>query len=780
MRLRPGTYLQDRYEILEQIGSGGMSVVYKAKCHKLNRLVAIKVLKDEFCSDSTFVSKFKMEAQSAAGLSHPNIVSVYDVIDEGRLHYIVMELIEGITLKSYITRKGRLEIRESIGIAIQVAQGIAAAHEQHIIHRDIKPQNMIISRDGKVKVADFGIARAVSAQTLSSAAMGSVHYISPEQARGGFSDERSDIYSLGITMYEMVTGRLPFEGENTVAIALAHLEDAMVPPKVYNPEIPASLERIILKCTEKKPERRYSCANEVIAALRRSLLSSDENLSAGEDRGRGYQGEGRSADQDSLQSPVDSSTIVISSQDIQEIKERNSQPLEKELTRNLAVEFEREMAATDRQDGGRKMGDHLKAERQREEHLKAERQRDERQKADYQREEHLKAERQWDDRQKADRRKMARRRDRDEDDVNPYIERLLAGAGVLMAVVIVAVLIIVVSKLGGAFRFGTSGTESSSGITVGSETESALSDTEIYMPDLRNLPEDLAENQLKESFITMKRTYAFFDDVEKGRIASQDPAPETVVLKGSSVNVVISNGSDKLDITSFGIDNLDGTTAKKFLENRNLVVEITEEESADVEKGKVLRYEPEQVAEGGVVTLYVSSGPHVDKVAVPQLAGKSEEEAIALLAEAGLTPGETSQASSDTVPKGHIISQSGGEEGQIEVGGQIGYVVSSGPEVKHQRYVASIDEVYDVSSLIGPGAGGTNVSVMVRLRQGSDDNPVYKVLMEEKLVSGDVLLPISFTSIESINGTDQGSVEVLDVATGAILKSYPLTFFPMD
>ena len=202
MILRPGTFLQDRYEILEQIGSGGMSVVYKAKCHKLNRLVAIKVLKEEFCNDSNFVSKFKMEAQSAAGLSHPNIVSVYDVIDEGKLHYIVMELIEGITLKSYIQKKGRLEVKETIGIAIQVAQGIAAAHEQHIIHRDIKPQNMIISKDGKVKVADFGIARAVSAQTMTSSAMGSVHYISPEQAKGAWVDDRSDLYSLGVVMPE--------------------------------------------------------------------------------------------------------------------------------------------------------------------------------------------------------------------------------------------------------------------------------------------------------------------------------------------------------------------------------------------------------------------------------------------------------------------------------------------------------------------------------------------------------------------------------------------------
>lgn len=321
MILRPGTFLQDRYEILEQIGSGGMSVVYKAKCHKLNRLVAIKVLKEEFCNDSSFVSKFKMEAQSAAGLSHPNIVSVYDVIDEGKLHYIVMELIEGITLKSYIQKKGRLEIKETIGIAIQVAQGIAAAHEQHIIHRDIKPQNMIISRDGKVKVADFGIARAVSAQTMTSSAMGSVHYISPEQARGGFSDERSDIYSLGVTMYEMVTGRVPFDGDNTVAIALAHLEDAVVPPSVYNPEIPMSLERIILTCMEKKPERRYRSAQEVITDLRAALIWPAS--------------EGGNRPADAEERALNGETVQISSEQLSQIKQfRRPERMEQEHREN--------------------------------------------------------------------------------------------------------------------------------------------------------------------------------------------------------------------------------------------------------------------------------------------------------------------------------------------------------------------------------------------------------------------------------------------------------------
>ncbi len=220
-----GMLICDRYEIIEKVGTGGMADVYKAKDHRLNRYVAVKVLKQEFSTDTKFVTKFRAEAQSVAGLSHSNIVGVYDVGEEDGLYYIVMELVEGITLKKYIERKGRLDIREAIGISIQIAQGLEVAHDHHIIHRDIKPQNIIISKDGNVKVTDFGIAKAASSNTITSNAMGSVHYISPEQARGGFSDEKSDIYSLGITMYEMLSGKVPFTGESTVAVALAHIQE---------------------------------------------------------------------------------------------------------------------------------------------------------------------------------------------------------------------------------------------------------------------------------------------------------------------------------------------------------------------------------------------------------------------------------------------------------------------------------------------------------------------------------------------------------------------------
>ena len=245
--IREGVVIGGRYEIMDRIGTGGMADVYKATDKVLRRYVAIKVLKREFREDETFVQKFRSEAQSAAGLTHANIVNIYDVAEDRGLYYIVMELVEGITLKEYIEKKGHLTPKEAIAITMQVCAGIAAAHEHNIIHRDIKPQNIMISKEGKVKVTDFGIAKATSSNTISTNVMGSVHYTSPEQARGGFSDSKSDIYSLGITMYEMITGQLPFDGESTVTIALKHLQEDIVPPSEFVPDIPYSLEQIILK-----------------------------------------------------------------------------------------------------------------------------------------------------------------------------------------------------------------------------------------------------------------------------------------------------------------------------------------------------------------------------------------------------------------------------------------------------------------------------------------------------------------------------------------------------
>lgn len=273
--IKLGMLIGSRYEVLEKIGTGGMSDVYKAKDQKLNRFVAVKVLKQEFSENRNFVSKFRVEAQAAAGLMHPNIVNVYDVGEEDGIHYIVMELVEGITLKKYIEKKVRLTTKEAISIAIQVAMGIEAAHNNHIIHRDIKPQNIIISKEGKVKVTDFGIAKAASSNTITSNVMGSVHYTSPEQARGGFSDEKSDIYSLGVTIFEMLTGRVPFNGDTTVAIAIKHIQNPMPSMREFVPEIPQSVENIVMKCTQKSPDRRYQSMAEMITDLKHSLINPD-------------------------------------------------------------------------------------------------------------------------------------------------------------------------------------------------------------------------------------------------------------------------------------------------------------------------------------------------------------------------------------------------------------------------------------------------------------------------------------------------------------------------
>ena len=274
--IKEGVFLGKRYEILGRVGSGGMADVYKGKDHKLNRYVAIKVLKSDYRSDQVFIQKFLSEAQAAAGLMHPNVVNVYDVGQDRGLYYMVMELVEGITLKDYIQKKGKLSAKETISISIQMVTGIQAAHNRHIIHRDIKPQNIIISKEGKVKVTDFGIARATtSTQTISASVMGSVHYTSPEQARGGRVDEKSDIYSAGITMYEMITGHVPFDGDSTVSVALKHLQEEIVSPSKEVPGIPYSLECIIMKCTQKNPERRYHDCESLLLDLKRSLVDPD-------------------------------------------------------------------------------------------------------------------------------------------------------------------------------------------------------------------------------------------------------------------------------------------------------------------------------------------------------------------------------------------------------------------------------------------------------------------------------------------------------------------------
>ncbi len=703
--LRAGMFLQNRYEILELIGSGGMSDVYKARCHKLDRLVAIKVLKTELSSDTEAVSKFQMEAQAAACLSHPNIVNVYDVVDEGNLHYIVMELIEGITLKSYIIKKGRLDYQEAVGIAIQVAQGIAAAHEQHIIHRDIKPQNMIISKDGKVKVADFGIARVVTDQTQGGVAVGSVHYISPEQAKGGHSDMRSDIYSLGITIYEMVTGRLPFEGDSTVAVALAHVEEPITRPSIYEPNIPVSLENIILKCTEKKPERRYASVTEVIADLRRVLVRPDENFVT------------------MASDPVyDDNTVPISAEELR--------------TLNKAHKSYQPMGGAEEEDEEDYIGD-------------------------------------MDDDPGGNRKRGGR--------VRRGIDGFLTGMGILLAVLIVAVAILVLARLGGLFHSGgIQESTSSQAETTTAEEESTLAETEILAPDATNLPEDMAERKLKDYTLVMHVSeYVESETVEKGYVISQDPPEGTVVKKYSTVEVVVSSGNGRIDVSALKLANQRQEDAAALVRQQGLEVEVAEEYHDTVPAGIVIRYEPEEVKADGTVVLYVSLGRAPVMCPVPDLYNISEEEARQRLEEAGLNPGEVTHAFDDTIPEGCVISQSVEANVVLEEGSQVSFVVSDGPEVKPEpRRIAAISESFDLETLLGPGAAGATLRVELRLRQDGEDGSQYKTLMDAVELTGGVRLPIEYNAIEAIvPEAEYGEIEVVNADTGEVLKAYPIRFF---
>ena len=272
--------LGNRYELVEKIGGGGMALVYKARCRLLNRFVAVKILRDEFTGDEEFVKRFEVEAQSAASLSHPNIVSIYDVGNQENTYYIVMEYVDGSTLKEYITSKGSIGWKEAVKIAIQICSAIEHAHSKQIIHRDIKPQNILMTKDGIAKVTDFGIARAVTSSTITivGSTIGSVHYFSPEQARGGYIDEKSDLYSIGIVIYEMITGKMPFDGETPVAVALKHIQDKPLQPIDINEDIPKALNDLVMKAIKKEQSSRYQTASEMLQELYRVLKEPNGNF----------------------------------------------------------------------------------------------------------------------------------------------------------------------------------------------------------------------------------------------------------------------------------------------------------------------------------------------------------------------------------------------------------------------------------------------------------------------------------------------------------------------
>lgn len=673
--LIPKTVLGDRYEIIEVIGSGGMADVYKAKDHKLNRFVAIKVLKKEYASDQSFVSKFRAEAQAAAGLMHPNIVNVYDVGEEQGLYYFVMELVEGITLKHYIEKKIRLTVKEAVSIAIQVAMGIEAAHNNGIIHRDIKPQNIMISKEGKVKVADFGIAKAVSSDTITSHAMGSVHYTSPEQARGGYSDAKSDIYSIGITLFEMVTGHVPFDGETTVAIAIKHIQTDMPSPRIYVPDIPVSVEGIILKCTQKNADRRYANTSELIADLKRSLMNPNEDFVV---LNNPASSEGTKTVTDKEISEIRNYSTVVSGPtygniiptygDEDDVRVANGQrgyqyieePIDDDDdfdvfdsrrnqrapgSRVREIDDDYEPSRSDRRSSSSKSkGDKTgKTNNGRNNDSKS---RDKRGYDDYY-------------------------QDDLEDDVDPRMEKTVTILMVVAAIVITIAAVIVIGKVFGAFD----AQKDDISITTSADT--------VKVPNVVGKTVDEASAILTEAGLTAKATKEKSTEYDANYIISQDIEPGQSVAQGTVLNLVVSEGK-VVGVTVPDVVGKSEAEAKVALEAEGFVIQKQPQESATVEKGNVISQNPlgaTTAAKGSTVTVVVSSGATAaETVEVPDLVGKDEATAKSLLEAAGLAWSSVSEEHNDAVAEGLVLSQTYAAGEQAEKGTTVNFTVSLGPE----------------------------------------------------------------------------------------------------
>lgn len=726
--LIPGSYLINRYEIIMKIGSGGMADVYKAKDRVLNRLVAIKVLKQEYSTDATFVKKFRVEAQSAAGLSHPNIVNVYDVGEDDGVYFIVMELVQGITLKNYIDMKGKLDIREALNISVQIASGLSAAHENRIIHRDIKPQNIIMSRDGKVKVTDFGIAKVADSTTVTTTAAGTVHYISPEQARGGYSDERSDIYSLGITMYEMVTGRVPFEGETNVAVALMHIQSEITPPRQLEPSIPVSFEKIILKCTQKKPERRYASARELIADLRKVLTHPNGEyvvIPGAIPQGR---------------------TIVMNDNDIDSLKAAS-------LRKNFGTKPE-ETYVEEPEEGEEEKPVQKPVQKKRPVKKKD-------------------IEEDNDDFDKDE-------EDDDDEEVNPALSKVMMALGIGGFIILAVIIFFIIGHAAGFFGgsgslFGHKNKDTSTESISTESVSDTSSDTStagerVTVPDLSKRTEDEAKAALKELRLGVNVQTGTSDDVPEGQVYDQSPAAGTKVDVHTQVTINISSGKEK-----FSLDDVTGMQyqqAQAQLENDGLVVSLEFDYSDSVGSDKVISTSPKagsQVAKGDTITITASKGKETKTTTVPNLLGQNIDDAIQMIKDAGLTYNGKSSDYSDSYSENQVMNQSISAGKTVDEGTTISLTVSLGSRVT--SYSASIPIESPFGRDITDGDGNTDVydsgqvTVVVYKPDGSSET-VYDQNTSEGSLPGSV----------STTSTASGSGTVYVYLNGVQVSSYSVDF----
>lgn len=623
MNIQSGTIISERYKIIEKIGVGGMAIVYRAKDEKLDRFVTFKVLKEEFISDEDFIKRFNVEARAAAKLNHHNIVSVYDVGNDGNVYYIVMEYIDGFTLKEFIKKKAPFENEETLGVGIQIASALEHAHKNNIIHRDIKPQNILVTKDGTIKVTDFGIARASTSTTVTVESMGSVHYFSPEQARGGFVDNKSDIYSLGIVLFEMATGNIPFNGDTAVALAMKHINEPLPDMLKINPNISKSLEQIILKATQKISSQRYQTVEDLNNDLKRALTNASGDFIT-----KNIQDE-------------NSPTVRITAEEMAEIREMSKQSHDysddeyedeyddddtdffddapkKKKKKPVADNYDKKkergvivaaivtsiaLIALITSIGGYFINKKLNPEVQVPE-FKG---------------------KTWDQAQK-----IATQFEiyiEKEEEYNDEVEKDMVVSQKVEA-----------------------GTKVKKNDTIGVVV--SLGSDKIIMPDVTDKEREVAYEMLKDK-VKITDEYMFNDDVAIGVVIRQSPPSGAEISKNSNVTLYISKGKEVTQIIVPNVIDMSEASAKKSLQNSDLIVgSITTSESDTIEKGNVIRQgikAGEQVDAGSVVSLVISSGkpePKTTETTTEKETETTTENTTELIEE---TTAASSQTKTDTL-----------------------------------------------------------------------------------------------------------------------------------
>ncbi len=831
MMLNIGDIVDNRYEIKSRIGQGGMSCVFRAEDKILGREVALKVLKEEFSEDEEFVEHFKNEARAAARLTHPNIVAVYDIVDSGKYHYIAMELVEGITLKNYIAKKGVLTNKETIGIAIQAGEGIAEAHRNGIIHRDIKPQNIIISKDGKIKVADFGIAKAVSGDTLTSkSVIGSAHYIAPEQAKNGETDLRSDLYSLGITMYEMITGRVPYDGDNTVNIVLAHIQNAMIPPQVYNHDIYPALNDIILKATKKEPDERYQSADELIDDLKQAVNNPDGHFvklyGAAEPK------ENTATAKTGQAEGITSETEKKSADEL--LAEGNVKTAgEKESSGNFASSHGSEGDTGEKSEGTTGADGIISAKENNTDTGKADGTSGE-----------------ADSSQAAIKAAEAKKR------------LLTYGTVAAIVLIVVVAALVMIKKLGDkTAELYESEALLGSSLTEETESESEMDYTisikgEDLMPDIIGMNVDEARAKLSDLQMSMDSSAEDFSDIYPyGLIVNQNPSSGEILPQGTTVYVTVSKGSvfddlqnrapeeaaEMLTKAGYTVENnvlYDFSDVvpenmvceyKLLDENGQLIEEKKEDENNNTENGstdgsagktggeankKAVMERNKKIAEirkkASSVCLVLSLGKQEDYVTMPVITGMTRAEAEETLDSLGVYIGKMTALNTQSYVRGQIAEQSVkpgdfvkkgsvvdvklsvGENSDIEDGAEIPYThaekqsgegsdskTDSESGLSDEYYYGSIDTTCVIGSQTGPGSSD-NVKVGIRLKQSVDGADEYTQIAQPIPVAPGTRIPVSFKNIRGAFGVENGYVEVYNTDTFEMYASFNISFKALD